>query len=371
MSRSHRFFCFLLLIFLLSACGTTPEPSSTPTSTSPAQPSLLYLRSDAPEGELQLILRQGLDDPGRSLAVHLSTSCAVWDLRPAPYGRVVALELDCGNGMTVMLLDVDEQTTILPAVRYETDSRLLAWLPDGGQVYLKIDTLGNPRVVLADISGDATIESSFPASLYDLTVMPDGESVLYATTQGLGYGSVLWLANPDGRSARRLLVDPVHIIAFARPSPDGEQVAYILMPDSQIPFTVGELWVMAADGSQPRFLMKVDAGHGFAPVWSPDGSQVAAVVRENPADADANISAWALVSNITVVDVESGQELAATDFPEALVEAPAWSPDGAALVFNVIGNGTITVWISNLAEGTLQPLDGSPFSCCAVYMVDE
>jgi Tol biopolymer transport system component len=320
---------------------------------------------------MQLIIRQGLDDPGQSIPLDVSRSCAIWDLRSAPRGRVIALELDCGNGMTVMLLDIDQEMTSLPAARYETDSRLLAWTPDGEQVYLRIDTLGDPRVVLASVDGDAAIESSFPASLYDLAGMPDGDSVLYATTQGLGYGSVLWLAKLDGKSARRLLVDPAHIIAYARPSPAGDQIAYILMPDSQVPFTVGELWVMSADGSQPRFLMEVDAGHGFAPVWSPDGSQIAAVVRENPDDTDANTSAWALVSNISVVDVESGQELAATDFPDALVEAPVWSPDGAALVFNVIGNGTITVWISDLAEGTLQPLDEAPFSCCAVYLADE
>lgn len=227
------------------------------------------------------------------------------------------------------------------------------------------------RVVLADLGGGAVIMSSFPASLYDLAVMPDGQSVLYATTQELGSGLALWLAKPDGRSVRRLLVDPVHIIAYARPSPDGDLIAYILMPDSLVPFTSGELWVMAADGSQPRFLMEVDAGHGFAPVWSPDGSRIAAVVRENPEDAEANISAWALVSNISVVDVVSGQELAATDFLDALVEVPAWSPGGKALVFNVIGNGTITAWISNLADGTLQPLDDIPFSCCAVYLAEE
>lgn len=117
MSRIHQNVPFLLLLVFLSACGSTSEASSTPTSVSPAQPSLLYLRSNAPDGELQLFLRQGLDDPGRHLMVHLSSSRAVWDLRPAPRGRVVALELDCGYGMTVMLLDIDQESTSLPAAQ--------------------------------------------------------------------------------------------------------------------------------------------------------------------------------------------------------------------------------------------------------------
>ncbi len=335
------------------------------------QPSLLYLRSDSPDGEMQLFIRQGLDDPGRSVPLHVSSSCAIWDLRPAPRGRVIAVELDCGNGMTVMILDLDQETTSLPAAQFETDARFLAWMPDSEQAYLKIDTLGDPRVVLVDIRSNRAEELSFPSTLYDLAVMPDGQSVLYATTQGLGFGSELWLAKPDGRPERRLLADPTHIIAYARPSPQGNRIAYILMPDSQIPFTIGQLWVMDADSSDTRFLADVDAGHGFAPVWSPDGKRIAAVVRENPDDSEANTSAWALVSNIWVVDVETNRVTAATDFPNALVEAPAWSPDGEALAFNVIGDGTITIWVSNLAEGTLQPVDESPFSCCAVYLADE
>jgi dipeptidyl aminopeptidase/acylaminoacyl peptidase len=371
MRRFQQISFFLLFVLLLSACESAPEASPTPTSSTPAQPSLLYLRSDSPEGQMQLFIRQGLDDPGHSVPLHVSSTCAIWGLYPAPFGQVVAMELDCGNGMTVMILDLDQETTSLPAAQYETDARFLAWTPDGEQAYLRIDTLGDPRVILVDVRGERYQEPSFPASLYDLAVMPGGQSVLYATTQGLGFGSELWMAGPDGRSGQRLLAEPNHIIAYARPSPQGDRIAYILMPDSQVPFVVGQLWVMAADGSEARFLADVDAGHGYAPVWSPDGRRIAVVVRENPDDPDANTSAWALVSNIWVVDVESGDEIAATNFPNALVEVPVWSPDGQALVFNVIGNGTITVWISNLAEGTLQPLDESSFSCCAVYLADE
>ncbi len=371
MRLCHRISFFFLFVLLLSACESTLEASPTPTSSPPAQPSLLYLRSGSPEGEMQLFIRQGLDDPGRSVPLHVSSTCAIWGLYPAPLGQVVAMELDCGNGMTVMILDLDQETTSLPAAQFESDARFLAWTPDGGQAYLRIDTLGDPRVILVDIHGNRPAEPSFPASLYDLAVMPGGQTVLYATTQGLGFGSELWQAGPNGRSGKRLLAEPTHIIAYARPSPQGDRIAYILMPDSQVPFAIGQLWVMAADGGDARFLADVDAGHGFSPVWSPDGRRIAVVVRENPDDPEANTSAWALVSNILVVDVESGNEIAATDFPDALVEAPVWSPDGQALVFNVIGNGTITVWISNLADGTLQPLDESPFSCCAVYLADE
>ncbi len=70
-----------------------------------------------------------------------------------------------------------------------------------------------------------------------------------------------------------IYADPYNYISFARFSPDGKQIAFIKTPDTQIPFTIGELWVMDADGSNARKLVDADAGHGYAANWSPDGKQ--------------------------------------------------------------------------------------------------
>jgi len=56
------------------------------------------------------------------------------------------------------------------------------------------------------------------------------------------------------------------------------------MPDSNIPFTVGELWVTNGDGNNPVLLGEADAGHGYEPAWSPDGAQIAFLGRENKSD---------------------------------------------------------------------------------------
>jgi Tol biopolymer transport system component len=88
----------------------------------------------------------------------------------------------------------------------------------------------------------------------------------------LGYGSELHAAQRSGRNSQLLYEDPFNYISFARYSPDGRQIAFIKIPDTQTPFTVGELWVMDADGSNPRKLADVDAGHGYAANWSVDGS---------------------------------------------------------------------------------------------------
>jgi len=50
-------------------------------------------------------------------------------------------------------------------------------------------------------------------------------------------------------------------------------------PDTEDQFSVGELWIMAPDGGDIHKLGFADAGHGFAPVWSPDGRRIAFVER--------------------------------------------------------------------------------------------
>ena len=96
------------------------------------------------------------------------------------------------------------------------------------------------------------------------------------------------LRERGGKAVEQLYADPFHYISFARYSPDGRQIAFIKIPDTQTPFTVGELWVMNSDGSNARKLADADAGHGYAANWSPDGKQIAFVLRENPDDERAD-----------------------------------------------------------------------------------
>ena len=94
-----------------------------------------------------------------------------------------------------------------------------------------------------------------------------------------------------------------------------------------------------------------DAGHGYPPVWSPDGRQVAFVVRENAGDRRADVVASALESNICIADAASGDVRAVTRFEGALTEVPAWSPDGAWLAFSTDAGGVADVWLAEVTTG--------------------
>jgi Tol biopolymer transport system component len=116
-----------------------------------------------------------------------------------------------------------------------------------------------------------------------------------------------------------------------------------------------------------RFLAHVDAGHGYAANWSPDGKRIAFVMRENPEDEIADQSADALISNIYIVDVLTGNLSQITHFTDGPAETPFWSADGNFLAFNAVLNGRMQVHYADMESGEIQPLEIES-TCCPAWM---
>jgi hypothetical protein len=260
---------YLLVLFVLTACvSRTPVP--------PAQTALYVIRLSPPaliefSNDYESILRE--------LPLALPQDCGLYHAFPSPAGDVLAVELSCSFGQTVLFLDL-ETAALTPAFT-AADSSLQAWTADGGSAYLRVDLAAQPRILRVDVNGR---QRQLPITelTYDMAAAPNGDAFTFTFSRGLGFGSEIWSAKGNGEGLQLLLADKTNYISFARFSPDGKQISFIKIPDSQTPFTVGELWVMNADGSNPRRLADADAGHGYAANWSPDGSRIAFVKRENP-----------------------------------------------------------------------------------------
>jgi Tol biopolymer transport system component len=278
--------------------------------------------------------------------------------------------LNCPNGQTVLFLDTSSSLragsgSVTQPVT-DSDSHFLAWTSDGEAAYLKIDSLGSPKIIRAYTDGDRDTLATDEFT-YDLSAQPDSQNFTFTLSRGLGSGSEMYFAKSNGRSKELLYTDPYNYLSFARWSPDGTQIAFIKTPDSQTPFTVGELWVMKADGSNPRKLADVDTGHGYAANWSPDGERIAFVVRQNPEDASADQAADALISNIHVINTLNGELTQVTHFTSGRAETPLWSSDGNTLAFNVVVNGRMEVQIADIATGEIRSLITEP-ACCPAWM---
>jgi Tol biopolymer transport system component len=149
------------------------------------------------------------------------------------------------------------------------------------------------------------------------------------------------VASLDGRQRRGLT--RVAVGALARDpawSPDGRLIAYSYTPPltaargpgGMLPLPVTDIWVMGADGSEPRLLLEHPApGSGYeTPVWAPDGASL--YVTYSELIMESNIVRDQLLELASVpLDGQGKGGARRTVAPRGTW--PALSPDGKRLAF--------------------------------------
>jgi Tol biopolymer transport system component len=210
----------------------------------------------------------------------------VWAWSPAREQLAFVIEdHSYANRAEIVLLDpaTDERTRITAD---NGGINTLSWSPDG--TALAITGISAGVSVIDVATGDsAFIEPDAP--LAGVSWSPDGTQLVF------GRGRIV-VANADG-SGDRVLVDGGVRERPTLPawSPDGRTIAYAWMPNepgSTRDFSF-ELWVIAADGSDPTRLFHSECcvGDWRGPVWSPDGNRIAFYD-----DVDVRYGTWLAVN---------------------------------------------------------------------------
>jgi Tol biopolymer transport system component len=150
------------------------------------------------------------------------------------------------------------------------------------------------------------------------------------TTRGTDdEGAVVRLTPPAGSVAQGPTPTPI---------PAGSPVGQLAFVGSSADVQETQLFVLPATGGTPAVLTNAP-GARFSPVWSPDGTEIAYL--EVPLERLPIVAGESSVASLRVVEPKSGNLLILKDGDVsvrpagAVLERPAWRPDGQRLVVAV------------------------------------
>ena len=209
-----------------------------------------------------------------------------------------------------------ELVTMDGAVTRLAEGRDPAWL-SANQIVYTCPTAGEmPTGICAVDPGAPAQPKTLVANANRPAPAPDGRSI--AIHRGMIDVGETWIMAADGSNPRLLRSG-----AFLRWSPDGAWLA------GQPEGTAAEVAIVGADGQGFRVLAP-----GYDPAWSPSGDRIAYALAEDTG------------ASIRTVDLSTGEvAILVTARPGSEVAAPAWLADGR-LLFVQDGN----IWLFDPAQ---------------------
>lgn len=210
----------------------------------------------------------------------------------------------------------------------------------------KSSAAGAPEIWVMDADGANARQATRNRSINGFPAWsPDGNAIVYMSYLFERSPHLFRLVRGGGLKAGRMLEGldskiPVYRGVY---DPSGQRLALVVSRDG-----APEIYVVDADGSNPRRLTRHDA-IDVSPTWSPDGRRIAFVSDRSG------------TPNLYVMDADGGN-LRRLTFG-GYHTAPAWSPDGRFIAYEVrAGGGQFDLWLADPEGHGQTPLVTHPRS---------
>ena len=220
--------------------------------------------------------------------------------------------------------------------------------PDGGWVVYAGEGAGNRDIYLQSTTGQRPLNltEDSPADDEQPAFSPDGESIVFRSSRD---GGGIFVMGRTGEAVRRVTREGFNPAW----SPDGKSIAYTtgrmeLRPQNSEGRS--ELWVVGADGEQPRKLYDGDA---TLPNWSPSGQRIA--FSQRGANDQRRIT-------IATIAAAGGPSQIVPTGTTDIDWNPVWSPDGRLIYYGSNRGGSMNLWrvavdeASGAARGEPEPI---------------
>lgn len=197
--------------------------------------------------------------------------------------------------------------------------------------------------------------------------LPPGPKLVYGETDGASGTTDIWLASAKNPRLRKLLATVKHKMGYdvrGIVSPDGSKIAYHIIPPGTSERGArtdgGELWVMNADGTNPRLIAK---GLAYLANWSPD-SHTLTFGRRILSKSDPASSISEFKTELYMITIDgTDPKLLLTDDIVANFSPLGWSDDGQTYYYFAPGQSLDKweLWNIGIADGSIQFQTVAPF----------
>lgn len=235
--------------------------------------------------------------------------------------------------------------------------------PTGGTVLVSSNREGAYDLYALGENGVVRRQLTRGGNAFGARYAPDGERIIFyrAIATSPNIVNHIFAMDFDGSNVIDLSARAGGAFSDTDPdwSPDGQRIVFVRTPRVGAP----ELWTMNANGGNAKLLLKLSAATGVTreysplPRWSPDGGRIAyaSVARVKTPGAP-------LYPNIFVVNVNGGGETQLTD-NDLINTAPVWSPDGSQIAWaarDFLQRQNWRVWLMNASGADQRAFINAP-----------